>query len=396
MRLEDPLKAEEQGLDVNLHVDQGVPLNLIGDPLRLGQVLVNLTNNAVKFTKKGNITLQVSTDGEEEQGVILHFQVHDTGIGMTEEQLAAMFQPFTQADSTTTRRFGGTGLGLAICHHLVGMMGGRIWADSTPDVGSTFHFTALFAVGVAGRRQGIAAFADKLADYAGQPVMVIDDNPIARRILQHLVAQLGLTVHIAASADEALALAAAAEAPDYLVCLVDWMMPQKNGIEAIRELRQIFAARPGRRMPPMLLVTAHSNHEGLRDVGHEIDGLLTKPVSARHVYVELARCLGVCDADTPMQGRRKTDTAQWSRFRGLEVLVVEDVEVNQEVMLELLAGVGIHARLAENGAAGSGSKKSGKNTQPAERATFFQHDGGQCRFECGSKRARLPVTSGSN
>ena len=181
--------------------------------------------------------------------------------------------------------------------------------------------------------------------------MVIDDNPIARRILQHLVAQLGLTVHTAASADEALALAAAAEAPDYLVCLVDWMMPQKNGIEAIRELRQIFAARPGRRVPPMLLVTAHSNHEGLRDVGHEIDGLLTKPVSARHVYVELARCLGVCEADTPMQGRRKTDTAQWSRFRGLEVLVVEDVEVNQEVMLELLAGVGIHARLAENGAA---------------------------------------------
>ena len=228
-------------------------------------------------------------------------------------------------------------------------MGGRIWLESQLGTGSTFHFTSRFGKEGTERRSGVAALAVKLAEHAEQPVMVVDDNPIARRILEHLIGQLGLEVHTADSAQAALALLTTHNAPEYLACLVDWRMPGVDGIETIRRLRAAFVAHGADVPPPMILVTAYSHHDDLRDLGREIASVLAKPVSARHVYVELARCLGVFDEETPNPNRRKDADLQWSRFRALDILLVEDVEVNQEVICELLASVGLSVRLAGNG-----------------------------------------------
>ncbi len=354
------LRAENQGIELAYDIQGDVPPTLIGDALRIGQILTNLTTNAIKFSAGGNVVISVEAKvdttgdaGTDNAFAVLHFAVSDEGIGMNAEQVEQLFKPFTQADSSTTRKYGGTGLGLAICHHLVQMMDGDIWVDSTPGHGSTFHFTLRLALPqgslTAERRQGIGAFAQQLSAHADKAVMVVDDNPIARRILQQLVGQLGLPVHTASDAKSALALAAAADAPQYLACLVDWLMPVTDGLATIQQLRAQFARRGVSPAPAMLLVTAHSHHENLDDVSDQIDGLISKPVSIRHIYVELAHCLGLEKKQLALLGRRQSDNALWARYRKLDILLVEDVEVNQEVMLELLTGVGLSARVANNG-----------------------------------------------
>jgi CheY-like chemotaxis protein len=295
---------------------------------------------------------------------------------MSPEQIASSFQAFTQADVSTTRRYGGTGLGLAISQHLVEMMQGRIWIDSTLGAGSTFHFTAQFERKIQNRRADVAALTAKLEEQAARPVLVVDDNAIARHILKHVIAKLGLTVHTAHSADDALAQVSLPDAPDYLICLVDWRMPEVDGIETIRRLRRAFAARSPAlpntisnaasnpnsslissavsnavsNIPPMILVTAYSHHDELYKISHEIDGLLAKPVSMRDLYAELSRSLGLPGSAAPAPDRRKRKNLRWSCFQGLDILLVEDVEVNQEVIRELLAAVGLSVRIADNGA----------------------------------------------
>ncbi|MBV2207356.1 MAG: PAS domain-containing protein, partial [Pseudomonas sp.] len=344
------LRAESQGVELSYDIDDEAHL-LLGDSLRLCQVLTNLTSNALKFSAGGNVVVRVQTLAVRDQRVELQFSVSDEGIGMTPEQLAQLFQPFTQADASTTRRYGGTGLGLAISRQLVDMMGGRLWAESEAGKGSTFHFTVQLKSAGKERRQGIARLAAKLAEHHEHPLLVVDDSAIAIRVLEHLIGQLGLRVDTATSAAEALARVESAAAPHYQVCFIDWRMPEIDGIECIRRLRQALAAR-GASIPPMILVTAYSHHDELYEVSHEIDGLLAKPVSTRQLYLELARCLGIA-ADKSVSGdrcRRHYNNLPWSRFRGLDILLVEDVEVNQEVIVELLGNVGLPVRLAQNGA----------------------------------------------
>ncbi|WP_310493904.1 PAS domain S-box protein [Dechloromonas sp.] len=340
------LRAENQGIELSYHIDNDSHL-LGGDSLRLGQVLTNLVTNALKFSVGGNVVVTVETTFPESDWAELHFAVRDEGIGMSPEQVEKLFQPFTQADVSTTRRYGGTGLGLAISRHLVERMGGRIWVVSAPGQGSTFHFTARFANRGLDRRSGVAALAQRLAEFADRPVMVVDDSPIARQLLEHIIGRLGLKVRAVDCAEAALALAAD-DSARYLACLVDWRMPGVDGIETIRRLR--VALSSGNSVPPpMILVTAYSHQEELHEISHEIDSLLAKPVSARHVYVELARCLGIAAQQAPTPDRRKAADRQWSRFRHLDILLVEDIEVNQEVICALLADVGITVRLASNG-----------------------------------------------
>ena len=346
------LRAENQGIELSYDIDDS-GLLLVGDPLRLGQVLTNLVNNALKFSAGGNVIVKVEIQGYNAEAAVYHFSVSDEGIGMTPEHVANSFQAFTQADVSTTRRYGGTGLGLAISHHLVEMMQGRIWIESTLGAGSTFHFTAQFERTMPNRRADVAALAGKLAEHTQRPVLVVDDNAIARHILKHTIDKLGLTVHTAQSADEALAQVLLPDAPDYLICFVDWRMPEVDGIETIRRLRGAFAARhldPAlARIPPMILVTAYSHHDELHKISHEIDGLLAKPVSTRDLYAELTRSLGFPESQLPSLDRRKRKSLPWSRFRGLDILLVEDVEVNQEVIQELLGAVGLSVRIADNG-----------------------------------------------
>ncbi|NTV69148.1 MAG: PAS domain S-box protein [Azonexaceae bacterium] len=340
------LRAENHGIELSYEIDNDSHL-LGGDALRLGQVLTNLVTNALKFSVGGNVVVTVETTLLDTEWAELHFAIRDEGIGMSPEQVEKLFQPFTQADVSTTRRYGGTGLGLAISRHLVERMGGRIWVISTPGAGSTFHFTARFANLGPDRRSGVAALAERLAEYADRPVMVVDDSPIAQRLLAHIIERLGLTVRTADCAEAALALAAD-DSARYLACLVDWRMPGIDGIETIHRLRAALSTGNSP-PPPMMLVTAYSHQEELHEIGHEIDSLLAKPVSARHVYVELARCLGIAAQQSPKPDRRKAADRQWSRFRKLDILLVEDIEVNQEVICALLADVGITVRVASNG-----------------------------------------------
>ncbi len=341
------LSAENHGIELSYDIESDDEL-LIGDPLRLGQVLINLISNALKFSAGGNVLVRVQTEKVSANESILHFSVSDEGIGMTAEQVENLFQPFTQADSSTTRRYGGTGLGLAISRHLVEMMGGRIWVESEPEKGSTFHFMLHFATNGRDRRQGIALMAARLAEHADRPILVVDDSPISLHVLKHLIEQLGLPVLAAPGAKEALALVNVEPPPRLLAALVDWRMPDTDGIETIRQLRASIALA-GNEVPPMILVTAYSHHEELQEIEKEIDGLLAKPLSARHLYVELANCLGVATS-VPIKNRRKSNTLHWHRFQGLDILLVEDIEINREVITELMAAVGLHVRIVGNGA----------------------------------------------
>ncbi len=342
------LKAESQGIELLYDIDEDTRL-LEGDALRLGQVLTNLVTNALKFSAGGDVIVKVQTTETEPGAVLLQFSVSDEGIGMSPEQVASLFQPFTQADVSTTRRYGGTGLGLAICRHLVGMMGGEIWVESVLGQGSTFHFTAKFRSPGHEGRSGMAELARRLAEHADRPVLVVDDSPMAVSILTQLISHLGLSVETASSYAEALEKTRAVLPRRYLACFIDWHMPEHDGIATIRDLRGLLTRQSALPLPPMILVTAYSHHEELSRVSEEIDGLLAKPLSSRHVYVELGRCLGI-GGDHDPGGLRKPRALDWSRFQGMDVLLAEDVDVNQEVIAELLGMVGISVRIARNGA----------------------------------------------
>ena len=343
------LKAETQGVELNYDFDYQSHY-LIGDPLRLGQVLTNLITNALKFSASGNVTIRVVKLNASASETEMRFSVTDEGIGMTPEQVAMLFRPFTQADASTTRKYGGTGLGLTIAQHLVRMMSGRVWVESEVGKGSTFYFTARFGIARRDDQTGISRYVDALAKYADRPVLVVDDNAVSLQVLEHLVAQLGLRVDTARSAEEALARLNGCEVPDYLACFIDWNMPDTDGISLIRQMRAIYAGR-NLRLPAMLLVTAHSHHEGIVSAGDEFEGVLSKPVSARQAYAVLARSLGIARqaGEDPANGRKSKKTLDWARFQHLDILVVEDVEINQEVILELMGNAGLEARLAKNG-----------------------------------------------
>ena len=223
------MKAQEKKLEFLMDTAPEVPMALVGDPLRLGQVLTNLCNNAVKFTETGEIVLSTEMVEKGEQWVMLRFSVRDTGIGVTAEQKQKLFEAFTQADTSTTRKFGGTGLGLTISKHLVNMMEGDIRVESEPGKGSKFIFTAKF--GLAGKVTG--RHLEPSMDLRGMRVLVVDDNASSREILQTLLESMSFEVSAAASAEEGIAeLAKEAKRRPYQLVVMDWKMPGMDGIEA--------------------------------------------------------------------------------------------------------------------------------------------------------------------
>ncbi|QCN97535.1 response regulator (plasmid) [Azospirillum argentinense] len=290
------LSAEEKGLALRLEVAPGVPTALLGDPLRLGQVLLNLVNNAVKFTESGSVVLGVTvaerTEGEGETE--LRFAVRDTGIGMTAEQVARLFQPFAQADSSTTRRYGGTGLGLAISRRLAVMMGGGIAVDSAPGLGSTFRFTVTVGVQDGAATALPAALADPgLAGLQvdeplrGLRVLVADDNAVNRLVARELLEDAGLVVTAVGSGGEAVRLALEPGA-GYAALLTDVQMPDMDGFAVARAIRR----QCGPDRLPIIAMTAHALEEERRrclDAG--MDDHIAKPVEPHRLVAVLNRWL---------------------------------------------------------------------------------------------------------
>ena len=339
------MRAYEKGLEVLFRIDPKTPLHLIGDPLRLQQVLVNLCSNAVKFTERGEIVVSVSPLRTDDHEVVLEFTVSDTGIGMTPEQISQLFRPFTQADSSTTRKFGGTGLGLSISVRLVELMHGQIGVESELGQGSTFCFSGRFG------------FHDRVTrshhlpaiDLRGMRVLVIDDNGTSREILKEMLEAMSFEVILAKSAREGLAKLASDNADGQIqVVLMDWHMPELDGLEAARLIRESTALQ---QKPKVILVTAYGSESiGDQAVRAGLDGVLTKPVSNSSLFDSLMQALMTGLPEEADTQRSVVPHRQWAAdLGGLRVLLVEDNEINRELASQLLRDVGITVSIAQNG-----------------------------------------------
>jgi two-component system sensor histidine kinase/response regulator len=340
------LRADGHGNELVFDIAEGTPTQLIGDPMRLGQVLINLVTNGIKFSTGGTILVRVDHCMQDNDQTELLFSVTDQGIGMTPDQLGRIFQPFTQADASTTRRFGGTGLGLAICRDLVQMLGGRIWAESQLGAGSTFSFTAHLGLASIANEHCVVESAQVLTTPQLQHVLVVDSNAATRGILCRILQQLGLQCVATPSFDEAIAVVGTAEMPSAVACFVEWQPNGTGGKENCQRLRSAFQACAGQ-APAMILLAAHENDEGMHLAALEADGVVVKPITTRSIRALLHAHLGAGARQAAPQPDRERNS--WLPLRDWDVLVVEDVEFNQEVIIELLASVGVQARLASNG-----------------------------------------------
>jgi len=342
-------KAAAKGLELIVDVDAAVPNDLRGDSLRLGQVLVNFASNAVKFTDKGSVVIRARVQAEDEKGLLLRFEVQDTGIGLTEEQIGRLFQSFSQADTSTTRKYGGTGLGLVISKRLAELMGGEVGVTSEPGKGSTFHFSARVERGERRSRR-----LEPSADLRGRRVLVVDDNPLARQTLAEMLRSMTFRVDEASSAPEALALVSAADAASdpYAVAFIDWRMPGMDGIEAARRI----AAMPLRSKPRSVIVTAYGREEVFHEAeGARLEGVLVKPVSPSLLFDTTMRALASeapVEAGAPGPAHAASGGPAPAGLRGARVLLVEDNDLNQQVAVELLTAAEVQVDLAANGAEG--------------------------------------------
>ncbi|MCX7143861.1 MAG: PAS domain S-box protein, partial [Proteobacteria bacterium] len=338
-------KTTAKGLELVFDIERGVPYDLIGDPLRLGQILINYANNAVKFTEKGEVDVLVRKREESDEEVLLYFAVKDTGIGLTEEQRGRLFQSFQQADTSTTRKYGGTGLGLAISKKLAVLMGGEVGVDSEPGVGSTFWFTARLGKGKGRARSQVLS-----TDLQGKRTLVVDDNESARLVLRDLLEAMQLEVEEADSGALALERVAAADrdGKPYDIVLLDWQMPGMDGIEVAQRIRNA----PLQKQPHLVMVTAYGREEVLKGAEQAgIEDVLIKPVSASILFDEVVRVLGGQHSERRESGvQRVSETVEnLAKIKGARILVVEDNELNQEVAGELLKDAGFIVDIADNG-----------------------------------------------
>ncbi len=339
------LKTEEKGLELMFDLPADLPYALIGDPLRLGQVLINLGNNAVKFTEQGEVVISVELVEVGENTTKLHFAVRDTGIGLSPAQQKKLFQSFSQADSSTTRKYGGTGLGLTISKKLTEMMDGEIWVESSEGVGSTFHFTAQF-----GKQQGTAPKRRlTMTELGDLRVLVVDDNGSAREILSSMLTSFGLRVDQANSGRTAIALLEAANDDDpYKLVLMDWKMPAMDGVETTRVLQSDHQLTE---IPTVIMVTAYGKEDASRTAeGINISSFLTKPVTPSILLDAIMLAMGhEVASKTRTDSRWNQADAAIAKLGGARILLVEDNEVNQELALELLTSNGMRVEVANNG-----------------------------------------------
>jgi two-component system, sensor histidine kinase and response regulator len=328
--------ARRKGVELGVVIDEDVPVVLRGDGVRLRQVLRNLVSNAVKFTHEGHVVTRVRLAGGESDRTLVRFEVRDTGIGIEPSQLERLFEPFSQADTTTTREYGGSGLGLTITKQLVELMGGEIGAESELGRGSTFHCTVPFETASGGAEADL----ERAPELAGQRVLVADDNATSRRVLCHHVRRWGMEVSTAASGDEALRLMreAAERGQPYEAALIDMRMPGLDGLELTRAVRA-DERLSGTRL--VMLSSALDDRGRARAAG--ISDFLVKPVRGRRVYAALV-------GRRPERGDGVAARAAERRLPGGgKVLVVEDNEVNSMLAVRMLTKRGLEADVATNG-----------------------------------------------
>jgi len=336
-------KASAKGLELVFDIDPAVDMHPKGDPLRLGQILINFCNNAVKFTERGEIVVTARVQESDDKGQLVHFSVRDTGMGLTQEQMGRLFQAFEQADASTTRQHGGTGLGLAISKRLAQLMGGEVGVTSQIGQGSTFWFTAYLGKGEVKARRVVTP------DLRGRRVLVIDDNAQAREVLSSMLRGMTFTVDEAPSGQEGIELVRQADArgEPYNVVFIDWQMPAMDGIEAGRRI----LALPNLSTPPhLVMVTAYGREEVMKQAEETLfESVLIKPVTPSMLFDSVVQAMS--SEQRPDAGALASTSAgfNFESIRGARVLLVEDNELNREVATGLLEDAPVMVSAAENG-----------------------------------------------
>lgn len=324
-------RAQEKGLELHYVVEPDVPAHLIGDPLRLTQILVNLLGNAIKFTAKGTVTAFFRKANSESGEFILEVDVQDTGIGMTLEQQSMLFQAFTQADTSITRNYGGTGLGLTISKRLVELMHGKIWVTSQANIGSTFSFQVQL-----GTLDNAAEAAENQEQLKTRRALVVDDNPLARTVLMRLLEKFGCQTQAADSGDTALDLLQNPAAAPFDYITIDLNMPGMDGLTLASNIREALPISP-----KLVLVTAADTH-AMEESGqlHQFDSVLNKPITAAQIRELLT--------GTPALGKPLLSKAP-AALQGLRILLAEDIPTNQLIATEMLQAFGITVDVVDNG-----------------------------------------------
>ena len=335
--------------DVELvtYIDPQIPPVISGDSVRLRQVLLNLADNAVKFTASGEIILSAKVITKMSYGVIIQFSVTDTGLGMTPEQLKKLFTPFQQADLSTTRKYGGTGLGLAICRKIVEMMDGELEVESELNKGTEFKFHAFFS-----SAESTGSSISKMDSVLGMKALLVDDSESARLVLGEMLTSFGFIVLTAKNAEEAIDIYVKEQSSNIPLSLmvVDWRMPGMDGLELVKNLR----SREGEDVPSVLMVTAFGV-ETVREAAKNktVDGYLLKPINPSTLFDSLNTILYLGEKRKLNKTKEKEVIDNYrDHLKGVKVLLVEDNEINMELAIELLSDVGIEVDTASNGLIG--------------------------------------------
>ncbi|MBT7789040.1 MAG: response regulator [Calditrichaeota bacterium] len=340
------IKAQEKDLDLICNIKKSVPVRLIGDPLRLGQIILNLANNAVKFTEEGEIRIDAELHDIQDQEVKIKFSVTDTGIGLTEEQQGKLFQSFQQADTSTTRKYGGTGLGLTISKKLVEMMGGEIWIESVYGQGSTFNFFCLFKQSDKRTKKRTIPI-----DLRNLRTVVIDDSPTVLEVLKDYLDDFTFESELFNNAEDGIKEIQnwSEDESNYVqLVLIDWNLPGMNGIEAAKMIKFDLNLP---RIPKIIMISAHGREEIMKQASDlDLDGFLIKPVNHSLLFNTIMDSFGETFEGT---GELEESTSESSstieEVRGAHILLVEDNEINSQVATELLESEGFKISVAENG-----------------------------------------------
>ena len=340
------LRADEKGLELLCEVSPEVSEAVVGDPGRIRQILINLIGNALKFTLEGEVGLKVQADSIEEDAATLHFIVSDTGVGIAPDKLNAIFGSFSQADTSTTREYGGTGLGLTISKHLIEMMGGRIWVESEPGVGSRFHFT--IRLGNAATRE-VVAESTAPGILRGVKVLIVDDNRTNRRILEGLVRRWGMSPTVASDGEKALVELSAARLVNepYHLILTDMHMPKMDGFGLVEEIKE----RPDLSTATIMMLTSGGQRGDAARCGElGIAAYLLKPVRQSELREAIARVLNAKEqaGAIPMITQYSIQKSGGSPT-ALHILLAEDNPVNQKLAVRLLEKRGHHVAVASTG-----------------------------------------------
>jgi two-component system, sensor histidine kinase and response regulator len=337
------VRARQKGLELAWRLAPGIPEHVSGDANRLRQVLVNLIGNAVKFTERGKIAVEVEKDSENDTGLVLHFRVRDSGIGIAKEKQSMIFEAFTQADSSASRKYGGTGLGLAITTRLISLMGGRIWVESEPGRGSTFHFTARFGFA---KESDPDIPADDRQVPQGASVLVVDDNRKNRVGLTDMLSRWGMRPQAVGSASTALDALQAAEnhGEPFALLVTDMQMPEMHGLDLVNRLRQNEQFRT---LPVILLSSSVQPQEQSAADHLGVCAYLTKPVQPRELREAILNALALA---TGARGKARAEESALLRGGApMQVLLTEDNPVNRKLAMALLEKRGHKVYLAENG-----------------------------------------------